>query len=190
MEASTMIRFLLIAAISLSSWATAKEEKSLFLGTWKSCGSTTHQILDDGSYLRIGSGSTVTFYKNGRYELYSLDGYTDLECQNLKFRSGLKSKGRYKVLEKTDIKREEGPVYRVKLTGWYGQRSCVNYFIINETFILPPDNLCTEVNEKNLRYRSDDWFKFYKNEYLISLNDILLNLLHLKTYRQTLKTNL
>jgi len=162
MEASTMIRFLLIAVISLSSWATAKEEKSLVIGTWKSCGSTTHQILDDGSHLRIGSGSTVTFYKNGRYKLDILDGYTDLECKNLKFRFGLGSKGRYKILRKTEIKREEGPVYEIKLTGWYGEKSCTTYFIITERFILPADNLCTDVNEKNVRYRSDDWFKFYK----------------------------
>ena len=132
------------------------------MGTWKSCGGTTHQILDDGSYLRIGSGSTVTFYKNGRYELFSLDGYTDLECQNLKFRSGLKSKGKYKILRKTEINREEGPVYEIKLTGWYGQKPCTTYFIITEKFILPADNLCTEVDEKKLRFRSNDLFKFYK----------------------------
>jgi hypothetical protein len=122
-----MIRFLLITVLSLSSWAIAKEEKNLILGTWKNCDNTAHQVLDDGSHLRIGSGSTVTFYKNGRYKLDILDGYTDLECKNLKFRFGLGSKGRYKILRKTEIKREEGLYWSSKTGHFLLRRFKVNW---------------------------------------------------------------
>jgi hypothetical protein len=157
-----MIRYLLILAILFSSYVMGKEENNLIVGTWQSCGGTTHQILKDGSLLQVGSGSVVTFYKNNRYELFSLNTYTDLGCKNLKFRSGMKSKGKYKIIRKTDVVREEGPVYEIKLTGWYAQGPCNQYFIITNEFILPADVLCKEVTEKNLRYRKEDLFKFYK----------------------------
>ena len=157
-----MVRYLLALIIIFSSYVTAKEDNNLVLGTWKKCGGTTHQVMDDGSLLRVGSGSVVTFYKNNRYELFSMDTYTDLECQNLKYRSGMKSKGKYKIIRKADAVREEGPVYEIKLTGWYGNDSCTQHFIITNEYILPADSSCTEKNKTNVRYRSEDMFKFYK----------------------------